>query len=205
MGLLSTLRLAPKSDKIRAQLETTEKQVQAAESRVATAKETWRKTVLEGSDTEKASARSALRKAEYDHEELTIERTAMVQLLADTERQEAEQAARDDWNGRGARYIAIEKEAEKCVREAAAQIEKLVGTLRRLRLLEDEGKDLVLTADREERRDQFLEAFAGKGSELINEHVGWRFTHDAALVRLPNVLNREHRNAVHELTGSAAA
>lgn len=205
MGLMSSLRSAPRSDKIRTQLEATERKMRDAEAGVVAARETWRTAVVDGSDTEKVAKRSDLRRAEYDLEEVRMQWQELTTLLADTERQEAEQAARDDWNRRGARYIALEKDVEKCVREASAQIEKLVATLRRLRQLEDEGKDLVLTAYREERREEFIETFAGKGSELINEHVGWNFTHDAALVRLPNVLNREFRNAVHDLTANAAA
>lgn len=115
MGLLSTLRAAPKSATIRAQLEQNTAQRTATEARLAAARDAWRRAVLDGTDAEKADARAKVRGVEYDLEELQLQRDALAKLLEETEAVEAVQAAEAAWAA-----------DVKATRDARARTEKLL-------------------------------------------------------------------------------
>jgi len=132
MGLMSSLRSAPKSDKIRAQLEATEQKLRDAEAGVVAAREIWRTAVVDGTDADKVAKRSDLRRAENDLEEVRVQRQELAALLAETLEQEEAQAARDAWKADVDATRKGWRATEKLLADYEKQAAALTATVRAL-------------------------------------------------------------------------
>lgn len=165
MGLLSTLRTAPKSATIRAQLEQNTEQCTATDARLAAAKDAWRKAVLDGTDAEKVAARATVRGAEEALEELRLQRSALETLLAETEAAEAEQAAQQAWDADVKATRDAWAKTEKLLGDYQKQAASLVATLRALSDIHDEWSDIVRRRTRLTDTTSLLE---NPGGQLID-------------------------------------
>lgn len=192
MGLLSSLRASPKSATIRTQLQQLAERRAAAEAKLTTAKEAWRQAVLDGTDAEKASARSAVKAGEYDLQELLMQGEALEQLLAETEAAEAAQAARDQWSADVKAMKDGWAQTEKLLADYQRHSNALAATLRALRQVHYPCDEIVHRRTQEGRRGELLDA-TGVPALPGSTRTGHRLWEYQPLIMLPCIDNGEWR------------
>lgn len=160
MGLLSSLRAAPKSATIRTQLQQLAERRAAAEAKLTTAKEAWRQAVLDGTDAEKASARSAVKSCEYDLQELLMQGEALEQLLAETEAAEAAQAAREQWDADVRATRDAWAKTEKLLADYQKHAAAVAATVRALYDVHVEWSDIERRRRQDERFGELIDTAA---------------------------------------------
>ncbi|MBK7835242.1 MAG: hypothetical protein IPN47_00775 [Gemmatimonadetes bacterium] len=157
MGLLSTLRTTPKSASIREQLARVERESAAAEAKLTARKDAWRQAVVDGAENDKVSTRSAVKGAEYDLQELQMQRAELEKLLAETEALEAEQAARDQWAADLKQTRELSTRSAKLHADYQKQAAALVETLHALRRVSDEFSEIETRRRTDGRYNELIE------------------------------------------------
>lgn len=186
MGLLSTLRAAPKSAAIRAQLEQNTEQRTATEARLGTAKDTWRRAVLDGTDAEKADARTKVRGVEYELEELQLQRDALTTLLDETEAAEAVQAAAAAWAADVKETRDARARTEKLLAEYEKQASALAATVRSLYGIAIEWSEVARRHDDQWELSRLLDE-AKAAARPGATRTGRELWNDEALRKLPRL------------------
>jgi len=157
------------------------------EAQLATATAHWETTAVDGTLDEKSAARKQMKAIAFEIEELDVERDVLERRLVTAREEEATAERERSWNECVKRWTAASKKTDAAGREYTERVEALIETLKKIKVLDQEARDLEAIAGEHGRLDELHELARRPGSLGVHPMLA----RHPSLERLPSLREPE--------------
>lgn len=153
---------SPKSEKIAKRIAAIDRELEELEPRKAAAQAERKTAILDGTAEEKRTTRQLVKELDDDEEDLRTQREALVEELQKAQGEELEEARRTMQRKAAARYDELRDATRRALADYTTHADALVATLRELKEIEVEGRQMRAQA----KQEGWAELLDGDSREL---------------------------------------